>query len=451
MSDEQAAKSKPFFDRAAQVAETGNWDYAIEMYLQGINREPQAVERGHEKLREVALRRKASGGKSAGFLDKMKRKGGKTPDLALHNAEWLMSRDPGDMSYWRLIVQAAKAGQWPDVARWAGKCLYELNRALPKPSKEVYGFLAQTYTDMKLWPEAVTACQAALNLDPSNGELQNMMRNVSAQATIEKGRYDQEGSFTKSVKDMDKQIELLKQDQLSADEGFLEGQIRKARAAYEAEPTVAGKITGLVDALTRIEDEGYENEAIDVLTKAHADTGVYRFKMRIGDIRERQLKRRYSKLAKGEDKAAAQQAAKELLAFQLTEYAERAANYPTDLGLKYELGRLHLAAGQYDEAIAVLQQARRDPKRRIAAMSYLAQAFYKKGWFGEAAEFYEQALNSELNENQTKELKYSLGVVYEAQGKNDQALEQFSEVAQIDFNFRDVRDRIERLRPSQQG
>ena len=48
-----------FFERAEQVAETGNWDFAIEMYLQGILREPGNIERGHHPLRNVSLVRKA--------------------------------------------------------------------------------------------------------------------------------------------------------------------------------------------------------------------------------------------------------------------------------------------------------------------------------------------------------------------------------------------------------
>ncbi len=56
-------KGKAFFDRADQVAETGNWDFAIEMYLEGLRREPDNLQRGHQKLREVSLHRKVQGGK----------------------------------------------------------------------------------------------------------------------------------------------------------------------------------------------------------------------------------------------------------------------------------------------------------------------------------------------------------------------------------------------------
>ena len=63
---------KAFFDRADQVAETGNWDFAIELYIEGIQREPGNIQRGHQPLREVALKRTASGGKPAGFMEKHK-------------------------------------------------------------------------------------------------------------------------------------------------------------------------------------------------------------------------------------------------------------------------------------------------------------------------------------------------------------------------------------------
>ena len=72
-------KGKAFFDRADQVAETGSWDFAIELYIQGIEREADNLERGHKPLREAALQRKMKGGKPAGFFEKGKYKAGKEP------------------------------------------------------------------------------------------------------------------------------------------------------------------------------------------------------------------------------------------------------------------------------------------------------------------------------------------------------------------------------------
>lgn len=445
-------KGKAFFDRADQVTETGNWDYAIEMYLEGISKEPDAMERGHQKLREVALMRKAAGGKGPGFFEKAKHKIGKDPLQNLISAEWLMSRDPANPSHWSEIVKAGKALELEEVVRWAGGVLYDIARNTDKNKAklDIYEFLMSNYAEMKLYPEAVRACQAAVNLNPNSADLTDRLRNLSAQETIQTGKYDQEGDFTKAVKDIKGQMDLAKKDQVSQDKGFLGEQADRARAAYEAEPTVPGKISALVDALLKLDDESYENEAIDVLEKAYRDTGTYRFKMRIGDIKMRQLTRRYNKLRKAGDKEAAVQAAKEQLAFELEEFAERAANYPTDMAIKYELGRRQFIAGRYDDAIATLQQARRDPKHRTSAMTLLGSAFFKKEWYSEAGETFEQALEGDVPEARQKELRYNLGLTFEAQNNVERALQEYSDVAQIDFNYKDVRERIERLRKARE-
>ena len=52
-----AAKARAFFDKAAKVAETNNFDYAIDMYLQGLRYAPDALMEGHLPLCELAMHR----------------------------------------------------------------------------------------------------------------------------------------------------------------------------------------------------------------------------------------------------------------------------------------------------------------------------------------------------------------------------------------------------------
>ena len=99
---------------------------------------------------------------------------------------------------------------------------------------------------------------------------------------------------------------------------------------------------------------------------------------------------------------------KKLLAFELAVYADRAEHYPSDLSIKFELGRRQLAAGRIDEAIGSLQQAQRDPKRRVLALALLGGAFARKDWHREAVETFQRALDHEPSEEQAKQLHYSL-------------------------------------------
>ncbi|MHC4294325.1 MAG: tetratricopeptide repeat protein [Planctomycetota bacterium] len=440
-----AGKGKVFFDRADQVAETGNWDFAIELYLEGIQREPGNIQRGHQPLREVALKRKVQGGKSAGMIEALKRRGGKDPAENLANAEYLLAKEPGSVSHMVQTLKAARVLGEGGLIKWVSNILLEAQRQ-GKQNKNVLLLLADAFQDIEEYASAIAACEMAQQLAPKDQTLPDRLNELSAKYTIKKGGYDQEGSFAKGIKDLEKQKELMQKDALVKGGDFLRNQIDVARKDYEQSQTVPGKINALVDALLKTQDDGDENEAVGVLTKAHKDIGAYQFKMRIGDIRMRQMARQYRKLAESGDKAAALEEAKKQLAFELQEYTERAENYPTDLAIKFELGKRQYLSGKYDEAIGSLQQAQRDPRRHIPALNYLGQAFAKKGWLQEASETYERALETEMPEVRKKEILYHLGDVYEKMDQLDKAQDMFSDLAQLDYNYRDTRNRLDQVR-----
>ena len=253
--------------------------------------------------------------------------------------------------------------------------------------------------------------------------------------------------FQRAVRDIGKQQELLEEDALVKDRSYVEKQIEQAREQYEADPTAPGKINAYVDALVKTEDEQQENKAVEVLEKAWKDTQQYQFRFRIGDIKMRQMTRRYRELVNEGDKDAAARYAREQLEFELQEYADRVKNYPTDLGLKYELGRRQYMAGNYDEAIGLLQEAQRDPRRQALAMIYLGLSFSKKDWHREAADTFKRLLeNVEMSEERTKEARYYYGQTLERMDELEAAADQYSQVAQMDYRYKDVRDRLESVR-----
>ena len=443
-------KGKAFFDRADEVADTSNWDFAIQMYLEGIAREPGDLERGHKPLREVSLKRKAGGGKAAGFMEKIKHSSSKDPVGALTNAEFLLAKDPGNLPHMVAVHKAAVKLDEGEVVGWIGEILLhvmsEMVDAGKKPSRQVCVMLAKSFEKIALFNLGVTACQIAARANPNDGELGDMIRNLSAKATMADGKYDGSADFTKSVVDLEGQIEDSRRGQMVLDDDLKEKDIRKAQAEYQESPTVPGKIDALVNALLRMEEESYEAEAMGVLSKAQRDTKAYRFKLRMDDIRIRQLRRAVSAAKDAGDKDAYRKAVIEQLKFELGCYAERAVEYPTDYGIKYELGLRQLKAGQVDNAIGNLQQAKRDAKRRVRALNLLGLAFHKKDLYSMAVENFQQALGFEPGEERVKELRYNLAKSLEAMGEKAKALDQFSDVAQMDYNYRDVRDCIERIR-----
>jgi tetratricopeptide (TPR) repeat protein len=123
-------------------------------------------------------------------------------------------------------------------------------------------------------------------------------------------------------------------------------------------------------------------------------------------------------------------------------------NYPTDLAAKYDYAVRLAKNKQYNEAIPLFQEAQRDPRRKIAAMNHVGVCFFKKGWLDDAIDVFTQAMNSyELKEDATaKELRYNLARAYEEQGEIQKALDVYRKIAQIDFAYKDVSQRVDRLR-----
>lgn len=71
-----------------------------------------------------------------------------------------------------------------------------------------------------------------------------------------------------------------------------------------------------------------------------------------------------------------------------------------------------------------------------------------KGWLADAIDVYNQAIESyEIKDDATgKELRYNLARAYEQQGQTDKALEIYRKIAQSDFAYKDVSQRVDKLR-----
>jgi len=134
---EQAQKmAEKFFEHASTVADTHNYDYAIELYIQGLSKNPEAVETGHKPLREISIRRKVAGGKKPGFIETIKRSTGKKdPIEAMLNAEYLLAKDPLNVSYIEALVKNADQAELPETLRWALGVFLELARQKTNPNQ----------------------------------------------------------------------------------------------------------------------------------------------------------------------------------------------------------------------------------------------------------------------------------------------------------------------------
>ena len=456
ISPEDQKKAQVFFDRGKTVADSGQYEYAIEMFLQGLSIDPDARD-AHQALREISLKRKASGGKALGMFEAMKLKGkGKDEKQNLLNAIKLLSYDPGNTDYMLSVMQNAHKGGFYDTCLWVGPILLQANSQIKSPSVNTYLAMKDIYKDLRQWKQAAEACRLARDQRPNDMDLAHEYKNLAAVDTMDQGGYLAGGSFRDSIRDRDKQEALLAQDRDVVSSDFMSRRIAEAEAEWKNDPNEAGKLTKLVDALEATEDPENENRAIELLEEAYRKTKAFRFRQRSGKIKISQMARmerslRMAAQAEPKDqnlKHDYEQFVLERMSFELEEYKLWAEAYPTDLTLRYQMATRLFDLRRFDEAIPAFQQARNDPKIKNDASIYLGRAFLESGFVDEAIETIQGVIDEYQlkGDDRSKEMYYWQGRAYEEKGTDDMAIKRYSQVAQWEFTYRDVQQRVRALR-----
>jgi len=450
------AKAAGMFAKARQVADANDYDYAINLYLDGLRYMPDALEGGHIPLCELALARQKKGGKKPTMVEKVKRLRGRDALEQMLNAEYLFVKDPSNLSFAGAMLKAAVDGGFSKTASWIANYIFQENNAQKKPSFQKYILLKDCYRELGQFDKALVACQRASKLRPNDGDLADEVTNLTAELTVSRGRYDQEGDFTKAIKDRKSQEKLHAQQSVVKTEDYRIKALREAREVLAAEPDLSMNIFNLAQALSDMEDEDSGNEAIKLLEDAYESKSDFSFAQRAGQMRIRQIRRKIKKVKallddKGADekaRLAAEQLSEELSRVELEHYRLCVENYPTELAMKYEYGLRLVEIEKFDDAIPLFQEAQKDPRRKIQAMDKIGLCFFKKGWYADAVDVFIQAINSyEIKDDGiAKELRYNLARSYEEQGDKEKSLEIYRKIAQLDFGFRDVRERVDKLR-----
>ena len=459
--EEDQRKAKAFFDRGRTVADSGQYEYAIEMYIQGLAIDPENMD-GHQALREISLKRKASGGKDMGMFEKGKfSKSTKDDKLNMLNAEKLLAYDPGNTDRMVTMLQSAQRGGYYDTVLWIGAILMKANAEGKKPDFSKFIVLKDVYKSIERWDLATQAGHYAAQVRPSDMDLTAEVKNLSAMDAMTKGKYNTAKTFRDSIRDMDAQKRLLEMDKdVRTTDSLLRG-VQEAEAEWQADPNEPGKLNKLIEALIRTERDDMEERAIQLLEDAYVRTKQFRWRQKQGQIRFAQLSRRERLLRERMNKEPANEEAKaEYQAFiqqklqeELNELTQWVDNYPTDSNYRFQMALRLFALGRYDEAIPVFQHVRNDPKYRVKAATYLGRAFFESQFPDEAADTFRSAMEEYQvrGDDVSKDMFYWFGRSLEQMNTIPEAIKAYSQVAQWDFNYRDVQQRIRRLRSGGPG
>jgi tetratricopeptide (TPR) repeat protein len=440
-----------------EVFKKGDYKYAVTLFKDACKLAPeQLVYRQHLR---ISAKKKFDNNKRGSRLASITTVGARTGlKAARAKKEWLkaleccedcLSENPWDSSV--LLDLAAVCDQlgWKDMAIWSAEGALERDPADPGVNRT----LAKLYNKHGLFTKAIDCWERVKNACPADEEADRMMKDLAASATIDRGGYEGAQSFTRAVADKAKTQELLDEAKGGTGDMRFGGQIADLEQKIRAKPTEVGPYMQLSQIHRRM---GKLDQAHAIMEKAKDATGGN--PDTITELAEIEFDRLRAELAIGQKQAAdkpadaeaqarAKEAARTLNDFELREFQRRVERLPTDMGLRAELGIRLAKAGLYDQAIPELQKAKNAPGKKQDATVWLGHCFRAKKNPRLAKKSYEEALAgvSPGDQKNFLDLHYQLGCVCEELAEKTEAIKHFDEVAGIDYAYRDVAARLDKL------
>ncbi len=444
------------YSKATEAAQRDNDDYATTLFCQILDKEPGLFE-CRQALRMVQA--KKSAGASSGFFKKMMSSAGSSPQIgkaklalsrnpeeAMAIVEQVLNHDSNNSFAHRIIVDAATALEMPKTAVLSMEILV---RNSPKDKSLVIEFAnlaAQTGLEAKM---AEKYLNELIRSSPYDPDMLQAQKNLSAHRTLDEGGYAAleggQGSYRDILRNKEEATSIEQEKRVQKTEDVATRLIGEYEGRLANEPDNLKMMRSLAELYTQKNEFAKALELYERVKQSEM-AGDASLDRAISETTVRQFDHQISQLnpfdADHADRVAQIQTEKS--AFQLAECQKRVEKYPTDLAIRFELGQLCFQAGKIGEAIAEFQKAQQNPHKRIAAMSFLAQCFAKRGMNDSAVRTLQNAIKEKpAFDEEKKDLIYNLGCVFEKMGKKAEAIEQFLIIYESDVTYRDVSAKVD--------
>jgi tetratricopeptide (TPR) repeat protein len=458
LTSEQRRAATGQFERANQVLKAGDYDYGLRLllecckidpanliYRQALRQTQRAKYQNNEKGQTLAYMRSLL---TRLTLKKAMMRGDFRE--ALVQAELILMRNPWDLATHLEMAKAFEELGWPDHALWTLEQIRPLHPKNPKVNKP----LARYYERRGNFNQAIALWEIVRLADPDDHDAARKAKDLSASATIAKGRYEEAikgdglpADFQAEKDTATDQPALGRTDEkpLVAGEDRQPREIANLLERIKQNPKNANgylQIAGIYrkaeqyDKATAILQQGsLETNNHFEITQELLDLDIEPFRRDLAVTEERvRLNPTDKDLLQIRDRLS-----KEINARELEYHRRRSDRYPTDAAARFEMGLRLLNAGQLDEAIKELQAIRNDPRYHGKALFYLGLCFQtRKNWRLAQRNFEEALQHLGTNDHLRKETMYLLSVGYAAAGENERAIELGCELANLDFNYKNI-------------
>jgi tetratricopeptide (TPR) repeat protein len=455
---EQRRIAQDSFTRAKELIKDGGFDYAIQLLLTCCRLDPANFYYRQElrKTQKAKYGNNLRGSRFA-FLSTPKwkaklRVAKRNRDYlkALEHGEQVLCRNPWDMGAQMDMAEAFDALGLSDLA------VFSLDQARQKYPKDatLNRALARQFEKRGDFQKAMVLWQLVRDSSPSDVEAAHKANDLAASATIQKGQYEEAAAGTKESPVMGR-IEA----QAGSKQHKLDREADPILKRIEADPTEPTLYLQLAAVYRK---SGQDDRARDALQRGLGPTGnAFQIQLELMNLdlapvrknlehveaRLRKLKEKAragddagEELSEAELTATRVKLLKEINAREIESYRVKADRFPNELGHRIELGTRLLKADRVDEAIAELQQARRDERLKFRAALLLGLCFKKRNNWRLAQRNFEEGLAAvpEGEDAVKKELLFQLASGAAENGDLPRAIDLGHELANLDFAFKNI-------------
>jgi tetratricopeptide (TPR) repeat protein len=446
------------FERGKQSFERGDFPYAYDMFAQCVVDDPGNVV--YLQHFRANLQRKHGERKKGGALAALKIKRSGRSAVAKHagKGEWpdafragceVLKNDPWDVG--TLIELAAACEQ----LHLRDGQLYFLRWALDVEPKDLEAnrAAAAALAESGEFDQAISCWRRVLEVKPADPEATHEVSRLSVEKTLHVGGYNQKmlhGS-TEMTWQPGGTNEVIVSESVPVD---VRSEEQRLMDAIQADPAATENYLKLAELCTT---SGRLPDAERALAKALQVSGG-------GDLRIRELwedaqLRRLSQQVEIARRRAAEdgtpdsaELSKRMLdqaqQSELEIFAARAARDPNDANTQFEFAMRAKRVGKHREAIQAFQVARNDRRRLAESQLLLGECFQHIEQYKLAMTSYEAALQAadRVTQNELYKLAlYRAGVLATGLKDLDRAEKHLSDLAGLDFGYRDVADRLDKI------
>ncbi len=446
--------------KAEEAARRKNYDFAVELFQQLLEIDPDVGE-ARAKLRRV-LKARFEANKGSKLLRmvmgaaplaaaKALSKAGKH-DAAAKACEKYLSGAPLDIEGNMLLGNSLENAGHFNSALAVFEFVAEVDPRNPEGLKRAGAMMARTGDPLK----ALAYYERALDADPRDRDALKARKDLAAEAAIVRARYDKVAHSRDQMVDKSEVQRQerrtrthLSEEELTEERTRLEALI--ASRPEKLDPLSASRpenVDPLIELARVLEKLREPDAALDLAERA---LELRPNATELADFAEalhvKVLKKRIARADKLGDAEEADRLERELAKRELGGIRARVERNPGDALARLELGRLLLRTGAYDQAAGELQKAISDPRRAEDARFLLAQCFQAKGFTDLARKEFERVLEgrSAIDER-AREVLYNLGLIAESEGNPAEARRHYARIYEVDIGFRDVAVKMEALR-----